>query len=166
MRKEIFLWSSSLLIVNIKLDSLWTHLEAMSLLHQYKWILREALIFQYVQLIQDADSCCNNDNTTSREINHNEHATAQESFLHKEGDIYQCEGSLAKAVEGKETVPALRVHVAPFYDVVARGRRRLHGGARRVKALSHRLTLIVSRHTLAEQQTVRALRAHVHEEIL
>ena len=35
-----------------------------------------------------------------------------------------------------------------------------------MQALSHRLTLVVSGHTLAEQQTVRALRAHVHEEIL
>ena len=62
--------------------------------------------------------------------------------------------------------PAFRVHVTPLYDVVARGRRCLHGGAGRVQALSHRLTLVVTRDTLAEQQTVGPLRAHVHEEIL
>ena len=33
---EFFLWSLSLLKVNIKLNSLWTHLEAMPLSHHYK----------------------------------------------------------------------------------------------------------------------------------
>ena len=63
-------------------------------------------------------------------------------------------------------LPALRVHVTALYDVVARGWRGLHGGARRVQALSHRLTLIVSRDTLAEQQAVWPLRTYVYEEIL
>ena len=65
-----------------------------------------------------------------------------------------------------EFLPAFCVSIAPVYDVVAGRGWGLDAGAGRVQALSHCLTLVVSRNTLTEEQAVGAFCPHVHEEIL
>ena len=62
LESDFFLWSLSLLNVNIKLDSLWTHLGVMllwlSLLSQYKWNLKVQL--HYAKAILFGEQFCDN----------------------------------------------------------------------------------------------------------